>query len=409
MKKKLFASALTAALLVSSVPAFAFAATDTATSGSSITVTDAEAEKAANAVDSNAEAPDVLAPVSLTLEGAYKKMAADSPQAVIAKYTLDNENAIAKGYSESLSDLNKADKIPASDPMFMYIDTSSKPIVALAKKFAGTQAAKNYEASMNSIKQTTYEQYYTYKYIEAQVQMAKDNLNRVQKTYDNTMLKYQVGSASKLDTLTAQTNLNSAKNAYTQAVNGFEQMKMGFNIFMGYNIAQKVTLTDSLTAVALPTKTVDASVSDALKNRNEIAQAEYQANMAKLNLDTYKGYPKSSAKYKKAEVALKMAEQGLASTPGTVEMDVRTKYMDMKQKYDAVNYAKTAWENAKETARIGQIQYDNGSLTLTDLSGANLAEFSAQQDYYKAILDYNLAATAYELCSGVGTSTAAIS
>lgn len=406
MKKKLFASALTAALLVSSVPAFAFADTDTTTSGSSLTVTDAEAEKAANAVDSDAEAPAVLAPVSLTLEGAYKKMAADSPQAVIAKYTLDNENAIAKGYSENLSNLNKLDKLPSG---LLMIDTSSKPIVALAKKFAGTQAAKNYEASMNSIKQTTYEQYYTYKYVEAQVQMAKDNLNRVQKTYDNTMLKYQVGSASKLDTLTAQTNLNSAKNAYTQAVNGFEQMKMGFNIFMGYNIAQKVTLTDSLTAVALPTKTVDASVADALKNRNEIAQAEYQANMAKLNLDTYKGYPKSSAKYKKAEVALKMAEQGLASAPGTVEMDVRTKYMDMKQKYDAVNYAKTAWENAKETARIGQLQYDNGSMTLTDLSGANLAEFSAQQDYYKAILDYNLAATAYELCSGVGTSTATIS
>lgn len=435
MRKQLFTALLATALMVTTVPMAVFADTAPTTqagntvaasttggavtttssavtttspavtaTGSAVTTTDSAIEE----INSEAKAPDVLAPIKLTLEDAYKKMSADSPQSIAAKYTLDKELAVGKGYSESISNLNKAEKKAEDKPDAWGVDTSSRVSLQAQRKFANEQAPKNYESRMNDLKSQTYEMYYNYKYTEVQVQVAKDNLTRVQKVYDSTMLQFKVGKVSKLDTLTAETNLNDAKDNYQKAINGFEQMKMDFNLFMGYNIHQPVSLTDALTAIALPTKSVDESVKDALANRNEIAEAKYRTDITQLALNDVKDYPSSSATYKKAQVSLQMAQENLKSSPGTVEKDIRTKYMDMKQKHDAVQSGKVSYENSKETSRLGQLQFDSGFITVMDLAGMNLNTFNTQQAYFKAILDYNLAVNAYELASGAGVTPSAI-
>jgi outer membrane protein TolC len=281
-------------------------------------------------------------------------------------------------------------------------------MVKAKKAFALVQAPKNYEATINSIKESAYEMYYTYKYTENQVQVAKDNLDRTQALYNSTLLKYKLGTVSKLDTLNAETSLNTAKDDYNSAVNGLEQVKLNFNLFMGYDLQQKLTLKDSLSDIALPSKTLDVAIKEALTNRNEISEANYNVQMSELALNDVKAYPKSSATYKNASIALMMAQEAQKTAPATVEIDVRTKYMDMMQKYQAVKSGKVSYENSKETARLGQLQYDSGVITITDLSGIMLNSFSTQQAYYKAMLDYNLAVNKYDLASGVGTETAAV-
>ncbi len=458
MKKQLFIALLASALMVTSVPVTAVAAATTtkagtpaatsavtssaitttksaiSTTGTAITITNGAltTTKAAvsttnsavtttssaitgSGIGTDTQAPTVVAPISLSLDNAYKKMLADSPQAVIAKYTLDSDLSVAKGSSEKLSAMHqlerelKIDKEKEEVQSSMWaLDTSNKDMLQANRDYGNKQAPKNYEASINKLKSQTYEMYYNYKYTEAQVQVAKDNLDRTQAIYNSTMLKFKLGTVSKLDTLTAQTTLNTAKDKYTLAVNGFEQMKMNFNLFMGYNLHQKVALTDSLTALAFPTKSVDDAIKDALVNRNEINEANYNAEMAAYALDNVKAYPKSSATYLSAKSTLLMAQEGAKNAPGKIEMDVRTKYMDMKQKYEAVTSGKVSYENSKEASRLGQLQYDSGVITVTDLSGINYNTFNMQQDYYKAILDYNLAVNAYNLASGIGTEGATI-
>lgn len=437
MKKKLFSALLAGTLAVSGVAGMplmmhaaggdllaeaAYAATTTAatttTTANTTTaegtaaasdgkaaaseVSDAQAAADAAAEKAEAEAPKVLAPITLTLKQAYEKMEKDSPQAIMANYNYKNEEAVGKGYSENLQNLKKAEKSDA------FVDTSSKASIEKARDFAKTQAPKNLEAAMNALKLQTYEMYYNYKYAEAGVQVAKDNLSRNEALYKSTQLQYKVGKVAKLDTLTAENNLNSAKEAYQTAVNGFEQMKMNYNMFMGYNIQQPLTLTDELKPVGMPTTTLEQAIAEALKNRNEIASAEYAAEVSALNLNNYKAYPKSSAKYLKAKVGYDMALEGLKTAPSTVEIDVRTKYMDMQLKHDSVVYNRTAYANAKESARLGQLQFDNGFITLTDLSGLNLAAFNSQQAYFKSVLDYNMAVNKFKLCTGVGTESAQI-
>lgn len=342
--------------------------------------------------------------IKLSLDKAYEKMLADSPQATIAKWTKDSETSVAKGTSERLKSLKKLED-STDDAAKWALDTSNKAMLQANRTFAYKQIPKNYDATINKLKYDTYEMYYNYKYTEAQVKVAKDNLDRTQKIYDSTMLKYKLGTVSKLDTLNAETTLNTAKDSYALAINGFEQMKMNFNLFMGYDIHQTVTLTDSLSASTLPEKTIDTSVKEALANRNEINGANYNAEMAEYALNNVKAYPKNSSTYLSAKSTSLMAQEAQKTAPAKVEIDVRTKYMDMKQKYDAVNSGKISYENSKEASRLGQLQYESGIITVTDLAGINLNTFKTQQDYYKALLDYNLAVEAYILASGIGTDT----
>lgn len=452
MKKQLFIALLASALMVTSIPVTAVAAATTtkagtpattsavtssaitttksaiSTTGTAITTTNGAVTTTKSAVtttssaistsnsaitgpgiSTDTQAPTVIAPISLSLDGAYKKMLADSPQATVAKYTLDGDMSVAKGYSEKLSSMHKLETSSSFDEASAWaLDTSNKTMLEANRTFGNKQAPKNYEASINKLKSQTYEMYYNFKYTEAQVQVAKDNLDRTQAIYNSTMLKFKLGTVSKLDTLTAETTLNTAKDDYTLAVNGLEQMKMNFNLFMGYNIHQKISLTDSLTALAFPSKALDTSIQEALANRNEIFGANYNAEMAQYALDNVKAYPKSSATYLSAQSTLLMAKEGAKTAPEKIEIDIRTKYMDMKQKYEAVNSGKVSYENSKEASRLGQLQYTSGVITVTDLSGINLKTFNMQQAYYKAILDYNIAVNNYNLASGIGTEVATI-
>lgn len=354
--------------------------------------------------------PELLPKINLNLEEAYKKMEKDSPQAIMVNFNFDNEKAVGLGYTENLSNIRKAERKAASDPSFsMWApDTSSKLTLELSRDFAKVQAPKNYEAGMNALKMQTYEMYYKHKYIEAQLKAAKDNLDRNNQLYKNTQLRLQVGKASKLDMLNAENNLNEAKDGYNAALNGYEQFKMQFNLFMGYNIHQPVNLTESLVPLDFPTQTVDAAIKSALEKRNEIYEAEYKSKLAQVNLDNYKAYPHNSAKYKKAKLGVDMAAEAIKRTPSKIEIEVRTKYMDMKQKYDLVQTGKKSYDNAREAARLGELQFKTGFSTITDSAGLNLAAFNMEQNYYKAILDYNMAVQAYNLCSGVGLEPAAI-
>ena len=325
----------------------------------------------------------ILPHVNMTLEQAYEKLKADSPQAISANFVYESELAASKGYIENLSNLNKSAR---EDP---WADTSQKPIAELRVDFAKEQAKKNYEAALNSLKREVYEKYYTHKQTEAQLIAAKENYERAIKLKQEADLKFRVGKVSKLETLNADTAVNDALDAYQKAKNGLEADKMGYNLFMGYNVNQEFTLTNPLEPFALPQRTLNESIAMAKLNRNEIADARQKAKLARASLKMVDDYPHSSATYKKAK-------------------DVRTKYAAMKQNYDAVNASKKNLENTKEVARIGQLQYDTGFITITDLSGMNLAVYNAQQTYNKAVLDYNLAVTDYYQCATVGLKGADI-
>lgn len=400
--KKVISTCLALLLILSGV-IMAFAAESNNTVAAADTTTTSTASgTTSSAVNIVPDMNFTGTPVQLSLDSAYKKMLADSTGARVADLNKQNANNIAQGYAESIQSLNKA-----KDSYYDY-DANDKDMAKAAKAFATTQGPKNYQAEINKLKSDTLENYYKLKEMENQVSIAKDNLALKEKLLSDTQLKFKLGTVSKNDVLKAEVAVNEAKDQMIAAGNGLNTMKMGFNQFMGYSLMQNVALTDTIKEIPLSTKSLADSISQALKNRNEITGAEYNLQMSKLNANKYKAYPHTSSKYLDAQMKILMAETANKNTPLTIESDVRTKYMAMNEQYSKVQTGKKSVENSKETLRLTQLQYDTGMATLSNVQEAQLGYYNAQLSYSKTLLEYNLAVNEYELSSGDGVKSASL-
>jgi outer membrane protein TolC len=349
-------------------------------------------------------APDMTfigTPIKLSLQDANKKILNDSPGKIVADYNKKNTIAISQGYLENVQSINDG-----TSPLGTGKNT--REIQRALRDYAGKQAEPNYQAELNKLKVDTLTNYYQLKQLEELERIAKETLDLKAKLLSNTQLKFKLGTVSNNDVLQAESAVNQAKDDLSIAQNKLSSKKMAFNTFMGYDLMQNVTLTDSLKQVALPTKTLESSIKDALVNRNEIKAAEFGLQYAKLNFEVYKDYPKSSSSYLKKQIAIVEAEKTLHDTNDGMEMDVRIKYMDMQQKYAAIQTGLKTVENAKEGLRLTQLQYDAGMATLTNVNEAQITYNQSEVSLSSNMLDYNLAVEAYNYAGGVGTTAATI-
>ncbi|MGN0712021.1 MAG: TolC family protein [Anaerovoracaceae bacterium] len=396
MKKNYLRSVLAAGIICTMTMSSAVVFADTA----------AEVEKE---VASNSPSGQTI---SLSLEGAYKKLESSLSMEML-KVQKENDTAIAKGYSETVSNLKKLDDAmdkPGAENSSAYwtYDSSNKKMVTAMRTFAMSVIEPNHTARVNALKRDTFENYYTLKNLEEQVAIAKENVTINEKLFSNTQLMYKVGKASDLDLNSAESSLNTAKDGYRTALDGLNTLKMSFNISMDYPLMQSVKFTDEIKEVALPKTTLDEAIKKAKENRLEIKEAAYNLQMANLNFDNYKAYPSTSSKYMSAKVGVLGAQLADNTAPKQVEMDVRMKYAAMNTAYQKVQTSKKAVKDAAESAKIVQIQYEYGMATITTLQQANLGLYNAKLSQANALLEYNLAVEDFELSQGVGTTAANI-
>lgn len=403
MKKQLCMVLATTVITTLSLPAVAFAdttasTTNTNTSTSAITIT----APAIVVKDMTFTTPIV----KLSLNDTYKKLDTSTSMELI-KNQKQSDFGIAQGYSEEAHRMGKDSNDPSSASFWTY-DSSSKKMKQAMRDFAKSMIEPNNTARINKLHRDTFEQYYTLKNAETQVSIAKDNLAITQKLLTNSQLKLKLGTISKMDVLTAEMNVKTAKDSYKAAQDGLNSLKMAFNTSMNYPLMQDIALTDTINEVSLPATTLEDAIKSALTNRLELKEAAYNVQMAKLGMDNAKQYPSLSATYLNAQSAMLSAELGNTTTPKKVEMDIRTKYMSMMTAYQEVQSGKQNVSNAKETARLAQLQYDSGMTTVTTVQQANYSCYNAQLEQSKALLEYNLAVEDFKLAQGLGTAAATI-
>ena len=352
--------------------------------------------------------------IKLSLDDAVKIMQTTGSSAKTAAINKTSDEAVAKGYSESSDSISSMlDAIGAAGGSIAISSAAeaqgvtelNEKLTKLRRDFAKGQIDANYQAEMNQIEAKTIETYYGVLQAEENLRVAKESLANQQKIYDNTYKKYKLGTVAKIDTLTADSNLLSAKNQVAQAETAVNTAKMGLNMLLGYDLMQKVTLTDTLKQVKAPEGTLTSFIESALAKRNEIKGAAFAAQVQEILLNNLKyRYPSNSSTYLKQLVAFDQATKIANDAPTQIEMDVRIKYMDLADKKRAVEAAQSTYSNAKEGYRLATITYDAGMNTLTDVQAAQIRSFQAGQAVAKAITDYDLAVYNFNYAIGVGTS-----
>lgn len=354
----------------------------------------------------------------LSLEQAVEIMQTKGNRAETADLNKKSDEAVAKGYAEnaeSIRDLLEKLDIMRNDPGSSSIQISLKAeqygatdvnqkIVKLRRDFAKTQLEANYKAELNQIESETINLYYGVLQAAENLRIAEENLTNQKTILANTQKKYKLGTVAKIDTLTAETAVLTAENEVASAETMLNTAKMNFNMLLGYDLMQKVVLTDTLKMVEAPKMTLTEAVESAVNQRNEIKGVTFATEIQEILLKSLKyRYPENSSTYLNQQTAFLQAQKTAEDAPTQIEMEIRIKYMELADKKQAVDVAKATLANAKEGYRLATITYNAGMNTVTDVQEAQIRAFRAGQGVAKAISDYDLAVYEFEHAVGVGT------
>lgn len=393
--KRQICIALTVFLLTASGGGFVYGA-ETQTANTSA------AAVAANIVpDMNFVGPEI----SLSLKQATDRLMTSSSGITDAKLKLAQDNAATETSAREVSQLNRQEKEARGGSTWASTPTvMQKEIASLTADYRKTQAQNNYNAAVNNLKSQLIKTYYETLQAKDQVRIGQENVTIQETLLKNVKLKYTLGTASKQDTLQAEVALNQKKVALEGYQNELTIKQMGFNQYFEYPLMKKITLTESLTAAEASKITLADAIKSALTNRTELAAAKYGVEYGILHQkDVDTTYPRSEGASMQAKADLMKAENTRKDTPLDIEIDVRSKYLQMKAAKSAIDANKSSVDMTKESFRLMQRSYDAGLKTLTDVQQSQVAAYDAEILYSQSILAYNLAVMAYEQSTTVGT------
>ena len=366
---------------------------------------------------SNATEEFAGTPLVLSLEEAVTKMQTESVQAETAQMNKKGDQAKAQGYGDAASAMREAlDLMDLGEKFGMVslgdlyeaqeqgVTETNEEILKLQRDFAKAHIEDNYQTELNSIRLSTIQTYYGLLQANDALRIQEENLAVQQDLLKLTQMKYDLGTVSKIDLLTAKNAVITAESDVIAAKNMVAQAKMGVNMLLEQPLMQELQLTTRYEALALPTITLTEAINSAMDQRNELVAAEFSEKVMRVNFTSIRyRYGTQSTKYKEAEVQMKQVEQLCSMMPKNVEMDIRTRYADVHAKHQAVQAAQNTLDFAKEGFRISQITYNAGMNTISDVHQAQVGVLGAELGLSSAIASYNQAVYEFEVAVGAGT------
>ena len=239
--------------------------------------------------------------------------------------------------------------------------------------------------------------------------------------------------------LRSQVELANAKQTLIQAENSYQVAEANMNKIVGLPMDTNLKL-DNLLVYNAYDKNMDDCLAYAAEHRPELMQAKYNVDAAKGALMVARSghMPQIAAqasqnwksnswpgddndnwavgvsvemnvfdtgvtlsKIHGAEADLKKAQETYRDTVDSVNLDVRSNYLGLREAEKRISTTKLAVEQADEDYRIAQLRYMSGVGTNTDVLDAQVALTQAKTNYTQALYDYNTSKTALETSIGV--------
>lgn len=358
---------------------------------------------------------------SLTLEEAIEVMLKDNPAIEQAKLNLEKAKVESEKIENNADDLKDAKEYTMDDmgnliPVGKMFDKykvkgslDNLKVVKLPElqaNFTLSNAQRNYDATVESLKANIEEAYFGLLQAQDLAEINKANMDIAKDLYDKTKKKFDLGLVAKQEVLNSELSYIKAQNEYKSSLDTVKKAKMALNTQLGYDVMTNINLQDELTYKEFEVPSIAEAVSKALENRNEIKAAEFNYQVAQINMDIIaKQYPEITYMYREQKVELEKAEKDLQTARKNIEMEVRSNYLDVLEKQEEIEAGKKSVELAKEALRLNQLSYDVGMAVLTDVQKAQTTLKQAQLGLSKAILDYNLAVLKFEDSIGVGKNS----
>ena len=325
--------------------------------------------------------------------------------------------------------------------------TASLPIFT-GGKLSGTikQAKANYQynevgvqRTYNEMRSTVTNGYFNMLQADNMQKLSAESVTRLEDHLKNVQAQYDVGVVAKVDVLRSQVELANAKQTLIQAENSYQVAEANMNKIVGLPMDTNLKLDNLLVSNAYD-KNMDECLAYAAEHRPELMQAKYGVDAAKGALMVARSghMPQVAAsasqawsdtnwpgdengnwgvgvnvtlnvfdtgvtlsKIHGAEADLKKAQETYRDTVDSVNLDVRSNYLGLREAEKRISTTKLAVEQADEDYRIAQLRYMSGVGTNTDVLDAQVALTQAKTNYTQALYDYNTSKTALETSIGV--------
>ncbi|NLJ57987.1 MAG: TolC family protein [Tissierellia bacterium] len=317
----------------------------------------------------------------------------------------------AKGMAEDLMAMS-LDKIAGMrmitevDPLNNYVD------LLLAKNgyyvtFADTQTKqleKSRDLLVKDIEIETKSLYYGVLLAEKAIEVNEAKLNNANEQLRVVNLKFDNGSATKAEVLSAEMAVQQAKTDLDSAADDYNISKLNLLNKLELSFDIELLLRDTeLTYVPTEEVNLDEIIEKSKEERPEILAALNNLELQQIESHAYTAYYTSNLRQHKAAVEkLKDAELNVPQAYKDVELDVRKSYLNLvKAERSLLNMDKTL-EIAKEAARINKLLYDNGMATTLDVISAETSLAEAEIGHYQLLAAYNMNKLMFDNCHLIG-------
>ena len=282
--------------------------------------------------------------------------------------------------------------------------------------------------------------YYQYleavKLAEVQAQSVTDyasHLNNVQQQFD-------AGIVAKLDVLSSNVSLANAKQKSIAADNTRDVAEANLNNIMRVPMNTTLNPLDKNFPEPEFDLTMEQAILMAQKYRWELVEADYGVRAAQASLRSAKagylptvsvggGYSwkeasvtavdkddwtvqgglswslwdggATQASVKKADAAVKTAQETLLQAREKIELEVRQDYLNVLSYKEQIRAAEASVAQAEEAYKIATVRYSSGVGINLDVLDAELALNTARTNYITALYNYNIGLATLEHAMGV--------
>lgn len=282
--------------------------------------------------------------------------------------------------------------------------------------------------------------YYQYleavKLAEVQAQSVTDyasHLNNVQQQFD-------AGIVAKLDVLSSNVSLANAKQKSIAADNTRDVAEANLNNIMRVPMNTTLNPLDKNFPEPEFDLTMEQAILMAQKYRWELVEADYGVRAAEASLRSAKagylptvsvggGYSwkeasvtavdkddwtvqgglswslwdggATQASVKKADAAVKTAQETLLQAREKIELEVRQDYLNVLSYKEQIRAAEASVAQAEEAYKIATVRYSSGVGINLDVLDAELALNTARTNYITALYNYNIGLATLEHAMGV--------
>ncbi|MFD2368405.1 TolC family protein [Brevibacillus sp. GCM10020057] len=330
----------------------------------------------------------------LTLEKAVQQ--ALETNATLATARLDAKNA---DLNQMLSYKSSAD-MPSD--MIESLDAAKAKYVSNAQgEMTKKLNALQVNATESKIKLGAQQAYYNLIFAQDDLELKKQSLSRAQTQLKVAKAAFDVGTKAKTDVLQAEMGLAGAQANLTSAQNAVEVARMDLNDFLGVDLTKqwKVVSVNKQTA---PIKiTLEQAQEEALSKRIEMTKVQEELNLAELNVKLIEEYSAlSTYQGRVARNNMEKAKLAIEEQKRAINKEVAQAYLNLKAALEAIDYQKKAKDSAAESYRLTNLRFENGLATTLEVIQAEEELSNRENQYQKAVLQYNLAVVNFETALG---------